>query len=95
MIHKRPIKTIYQITINFVFQKALIQTFHTSFLTILCEFTAQEHKFKRWFCNQTLVWFLVYKNKSDSDLVWRIQLISIKGQNSLHPQHEFLTFNNH
>ena len=36
--------------------------------------------------------FLVYKNQSDSDLVWQIQLISIKS--SKHTQYEFLTFNN-
>ena len=35
--------------IFFIYQKALIQTFHTSFFTTnyLCEFTAREHKFKR------------------------------------------------
>ena len=40
---------------NIVYQKALIQTFHISFLTIknLCEFTAREHKFKKkLFCIQ-------------------------------------------
>ena len=33
---------------TFVYQKALIQTFHTKFLTTknLCEFTAQKHKLK-------------------------------------------------
>ena len=40
-----------KINIMFVYQKALIQTFHTSFLTTqqynLFEFTALEHKFKR------------------------------------------------
>ena len=35
--------------ISFVYQKALVRTFNTSFLNInnLCEFTALEHKFKR------------------------------------------------
>ena len=34
---------------HFVYQKALIRTFHTSFLlhNNLCEFTALEHNFKR------------------------------------------------
>ena len=38
---------------------------------------------------------MVYKNKSDSDLVWQIQLISIKVKKIPTHQHEFLTFNNH
>ena len=54
----------------------------------LCEFTALEYKFERWFCTQKPVLNVhfkdlqkrkVYKNKPDSDLVWQIQLISIKG----------------
>ena len=38
--------------IVFVYQKALIRTYHTNFLTtqFLCEFTALEHKLRRWFC---------------------------------------------
>ena len=37
-----------------VYQKALILTFHSSFWlqNNFCEFTAPEHKFKRWFCTQ-------------------------------------------
>ena len=58
----------------------------------LCEFTELAHKFKKWFCTQKPVLnvrftrFLVYKNKSDWDLVWRIQLISIN-KGSKFPTH--------
>ena len=72
--------------IIFVYQEALIKTFHTSFLTThsLCEFTALEHNFKRWFCAQkpdlnVLFKDFWYTKKSDSDLVWQIQSISLKG----------------
>ena len=55
---------------GFVYQKALIRTFHTSFVTKnnVCEFTAQEHKFKRLFCTQKRLFyrFLIYKTKSES-----------------------------
>ena len=63
----------------------------------LCEFPALiEHKFKRWFCTpKPFLRFLVYKNKSDSDLVWQTQIKKIKVENSLHTQHEFLILNNH
>ena len=41
----------------FVYQKSLIQTLHTSFLTrkYFFEFTARDHKFKRLFCTQQSV----------------------------------------
>ena len=44
-------------------------------LNNLCEFTALEHKFKRWFCTQKSVLKVRFKdfwykrNKSNSDLV--------------------------
>ena len=60
---------------------------------ITCKFTALEHKFKRGFLTQKLVLkFLVYKNKSDTGMVWRIQLKVI---NFLHTEHEFFTLKNH
>ena len=42
---------LFDYIITFVYQKALIRTFHISFLlhNNLFEFTALEHKFKRWF----------------------------------------------
>ena len=59
------------IQIHIVFQQTLIQTFRTSWRqNNFCESTAQEHKFKRWFCTQKLVLnvrskdFCVHKNKS-------------------------------
>ena len=72
--------------ITFVYQKALIRTFHTSFLTTPSRIQTLEHKLKSWFCTQkpVLTFVLkvssmyVYNNRSGSDLVWQIQLISIK-----------------
>ena len=48
----------------------------------LCEFTALEHNSKGDFILETgfkrsFERFLVYKNKSNSDLVWKIQSISM------------------
>ena len=45
----------------------------------LCEFTALEHNFKRWFCTLKPILNVRFKDqhKFDSDLVWQIQLISI------------------
>ena len=53
-----------------------------------------EKKFKRWFCTQKPVWnsrfkdiwYTKNKNKSDSDLVWQIQLIAFKVKNPQHTQ---------
>ena len=70
------------IIILFVNQKALIQTFQTSIWqwNNLCKFTTFEHEFKRQFCTQKRFYMiLVYKYWSNSELVWQIQLISIKG----------------
>ena len=52
--------------ILFVYQKALIQRFHTVFLlqTYLCKFTLQERKFKK----SALKVSGVYKNKSESKI---------------------------
>ena len=51
-------------TIKFVYQKALIQTFYSSFWlqNNHCEFTTREYKFKRWFCNKKPVWNVNFKN---------------------------------
>ena len=68
--------------INILYQKSLKRTFKSGFwlYKILCEFTALEHKLKRKFCSQKPVLNVRLKdrNKSDSDLVWQIQLINIK-----------------
>ena len=48
----------------------------------LCDFTALEHKFKRWFCTQKMVLNVRLKITCIQKLfplVWRIQLISIRG----------------
>ena len=51
---------------TFVYQKTIIQTFHSSFLTTncLCEFTTREYKFNRWFCTQKLVLYVQFKDFS-------------------------------
>ena len=53
LTHKTTLPTPYR-KIFFVYQKALIQTFHTSFSlkNNLCEFTIRKHKFNRWFCTE-------------------------------------------
>ena len=77
---------IFQFLYYFVYQKALIRTFHTIFWlqNNLFEFTAREHKFKGWFCSQKPVWNIHlkdiwYTEINLTDLVWRIQLIWIYG----------------
>jgi hypothetical protein len=49
---------------HFVYQKALIRTFNTNFLTTqdLCESTALEHKFKRRFLTQNPVLNVNFKD---------------------------------
>ena len=50
--------------IKFVYQKALIQIFHSSILLqkYLCEFTTWEHKLNKWFCTQKPVLNVCFKN---------------------------------
>ena len=81
---------------GFVYQKALIRTFHTSFVTKnnVCEFTAQEHKFKRLFCTQKRLFyrFLIYKNKYESKKNIIKDFIQQKGPNFKDFLNEILTF---
>ena len=44
----------------FVYQKAFIRTFHTSFqANNPLEFTTREHKFKKRFCSQNLFIYVI------------------------------------
>ena len=84
--------------INIVYQKALIRTFHTSFLihSNFSEFTALQHKFKSNFVLQNPVLNRCFKDfwytKINLTHIWYKHQ---KVKKSQYTQHEFLTFNNH
>ena len=60
---------------------------HKLFVNNLCDLTALEHKVILY--SKTELKISGIQNKSDSNLVWRIQLISIKGKTISYTQHNF------
>ena len=60
----------------FVYQKALMQIHFTQAFCLqnnLCEFSAQEHKSKRWFCTQKPDWNIRFKDfwYTKKNLSWK------------------------
>ena len=94
---KAGIKCLYYNLITFVFQKALIKHFTSVFYFKISFVNSKKNSnskgdfvfktsFEQWYSR-----FLVYKNKSDSDLVFNGLAFKIK--NSLHTKHTFFALN--
>ena len=73
------------IMINILFSKPCRKLYYEHFTpdfwlhNNLCEFTALKKQIQKNILYSKTGFKHLYKNKNDSDLVWQIQLISIKG----------------